>query len=152
MYKHIYSLFFIFSFRSPVVSFRFFLIAKQRGFCKNCCKSVNIVVAMACCPPGSYGALKTDPSNCSGEVLQVGDLPVYLTGKGKEEKPSSAMVVFYDIFGFQGHSRIREICDFLAENTGLRVYMADYYHGEQVRLIYKYHQRCLCFYNILFDN
>eukprot|EP00008_Paramoeba_atlantica_P014860 CAMPEP_0201478302 /NCGR_PEP_ID=MMETSP0151_2-20130828/3190_1 /ASSEMBLY_ACC=CAM_ASM_000257 /TAXON_ID=200890 /ORGANISM="Paramoeba atlantica, Strain 621/1 / CCAP 1560/9" /LENGTH=266 /DNA_ID=CAMNT_0047859353 /DNA_START=54 /DNA_END=854 /DNA_ORIENTATION=- len=81
---------------------------------------------MACCPPGSLPALRTE-YNAVGKVFKVGDLDVYQVGE--KEGASSAIVVAYDIFGFEGQSRIRAICDQLASETGLPVYLPDYYRG-----------------------
>jgi carboxymethylenebutenolidase len=44
---------------------------------------------------------------------------------------SAALLVAYDIFGFQGQSRIRQVCDKLAA-AGFYVVMPDFYRGEQI--------------------
>ena len=43
---------------------------------------------------------------------------------------TAGLIVAYDIFGFQGQSRIRQVCDQLAE-AGFFVILPDYYRGQQ---------------------
>eukprot|EP00009_Paramoeba_aestuarina_P008614 CAMPEP_0201520794 /NCGR_PEP_ID=MMETSP0161_2-20130828/12590_1 /ASSEMBLY_ACC=CAM_ASM_000251 /TAXON_ID=180227 /ORGANISM="Neoparamoeba aestuarina, Strain SoJaBio B1-5/56/2" /LENGTH=245 /DNA_ID=CAMNT_0047919279 /DNA_START=84 /DNA_END=821 /DNA_ORIENTATION=+ len=81
---------------------------------------------MSCCPAGSLPALKTE-YECVGKVVNKGGLDIYEVGGDSTQ----AIVVIYDIFGFEGISRIRAICDQLAAETGFAVFLPDYYHGEK---------------------
>jgi len=68
---------------------------------------------------------KLDNSEYSeiGEVLNLGDLPIYLVGSGEK-----CIVWNYDIFGFDT-GRTRQLCDYFA-NQGYMVVLPDYYRGE----------------------
>lgn len=85
----------------------------------------------SCCPPGSHPELKEDTSRkLDGVVSEVDGLPIYLV-KGdavaakKNNVEGSAIVVFYDVYGFSG-GRVKSYCDGLAK-SGVTVVMPDVY-------------------------
>mmetsp|Transcript_59090 Transcript_59090/g.67283 ORF Transcript_59090/g.67283 Transcript_59090/m.67283 type:complete len:256 (+) Transcript_59090:44-811(+) len=76
-----------------------------------------------CCPKGSEPALAAN-YKALGTVSKIEDLPIYTVGEGKK----SAIVLNYDIYGFDG-GRTKLICDQLAAE-GHFVILPDYYRGE----------------------
>lgn len=80
-------------------------------------------------PKGALPALRTDYT-ALGKVMNISDLPVYVIGSNKTENPAAeAIIMVYDIFGFDG-GRIREMCDDLAAK-GYFVILPDFYRGEK---------------------
>ncbi|GAA5811937.1 hypothetical protein MFLAVUS_005384 [Mucor flavus] len=60
-----------------------------------------------------------------GEIINLGDLPVYVVGPKDATK---AIFVFYDIYGF--HVNTKQFCDILAKNCGWRVVLPDFFRGD----------------------
>jgi len=59
-----------------------------------------------------------------GEVLNLGDLPIYVVGAGER-----GIVWNYDIMGFDA-GRTRQLCDYFADQ-GYMVVLPDYFRGEE---------------------
>jgi len=77
-----------------------------------------------CCPPDSLPAGEPSTLGQKGVEVEIGGgLRGYLTGHGE-----SAVVVIYDIFGFNG-GRVRQVCDQIGD-AGFTVLLPDVYHGE----------------------
>merc|ERR1719329_637165 len=56
-----------------------------------------------------------------------GELPAYVVGSPDAK---AAIIVTYDIYGFEGQSRIRLICDQLAD-SGFYVVLPDFFRGDK---------------------
>eukprot|EP00750_Incisomonas_marina_P020168 INCI3783.1.p1 GENE.INCI3783.1~~INCI3783.1.p1 ORF type:complete len:521 (+),score=117.40 INCI3783.1:389-1951(+) len=80
-----------------------------------------------CCPEDSEPALKVTKSEAGTVVNLTSDLPAYVVGSPQAK---AALIVAYSIFGFQGQSRIRQVCDQFAA-AGFYVILPDYYRGDQ---------------------
>lgn len=86
-----------------------------------------------CCPPRSHAldlndkSLDADTAEPKGISLTLGsDTPCYYIGP---TSPSElGLVVFVDIWGFQ--SRIKHLCDYIAENGNYHVICVDSFRGE----------------------
>lgn len=77
-----------------------------------------------CCP----GSIPKDYACVGEEVTLEGDLKVYVSAKNVDTtKPVRAVLVSYDIFGFNAGGT-REFCDKLAA-AGFAVAMPDYFRG-----------------------
>lgn len=97
-----------------------------------------------CCPPGSHGApvLKNNETP-RGILIELGPnkTSCYYTAPTKTTQLSSSgissttssssnlgIIVYTDVYGFQ--SRIRIICDYLAQHGNYHVICPDCFHGE----------------------
>lgn len=77
-----------------------------------------------CCPDGSLPALKEEYTPV-GKEIDLDGLKCYISGEASTGK---AVIVFYDIFGYNG-GRTKAICDQIA-NDGYYVVLPDIYHGD----------------------
>jgi len=78
----------------------------------------------SCCPPGTVGKTPLAPWVQTGEEIKLGDLPVYVSGKGSDR----GILVVQEVFGIRS-GRLRQICDEIAA-AGFVVAMADYNRGD----------------------
>jgi len=62
------------------------------------------------------------------KVKACDDLLIYEAPFDPVNKPTKLIICAYDIFGF--HSNTKEVCDVLAESTGFRVILPDFYRGD----------------------
>jgi dienelactone hydrolase len=76
---------------------------------------------MSCCPKDSELPTHSDHVE-KGKLDKVDDLELYVSGSGE-----SAIIVVYDIFGFDG-GRVRQVCDQIAD-TGFLVVLPDFFRG-----------------------
>jgi len=77
---------------------------------------------MSCCPTDSWAQLGAADYTDKGSVERVGDLDIYVVGKGER-----CVIWNYDIFGFNS-GRTRQLADLLAE-AGFMVAIPDYFRG-----------------------
>lgn len=74
----------------------------------------------ACCPPGSLPAMKADNSKCTGKVVVMDGVRMYITAKADEKR--RAIIMFSDVWGFgSGHHRV--VADYFAEKLSAAVFL-----------------------------
>jgi len=77
----------------------------------------------ACC---EAGVPKPSNYNPKGQIINLGDLPLYQVGTGKK-----AIILCYDIFGWNEISKnVYTVADDIAGLTGYTVVMPDFYRGD----------------------
>merc|ERR1712136_1459 len=84
----------------------------------------NSLLAMSCCPSGSWGALENsaDSYQPKGVITRRNDMDIYHVGEAADGK---CIIWNYDIFGING-GRTKMFCDLMAEN-GFLVVLPDFY-------------------------